>query len=119
VVDHLTPFATDAHVRETLALVGLSDLATRKPARLSGGERQRLSFARALVSNRKLLLLDEPFSALDDAARIAMGELVSARAKDGAVILFVTHDRAEATRLGTHFVLFDRGKAFSRPRLEG
>ncbi len=119
VLDHLTPFAASAvRAHETLALVGLGDLAARKPDRLSGGERQRLAFARALVSNRNLLLLDEPFSALDDAARIAMGEIVSARANDGAVILFVTHDRAEATRLGAHFVLFDRGKTISRPRLE-
>ena len=108
--DHLAPFCEPARAAELLALVGLEPHADRRPARLSGGERQRLAFARALARAPRLLLLDEPFSALDDASRATMGELVRARAAEGAVVLFVTHDRAEAARLGDAFVLFDAGK---------
>jgi ABC-type sulfate/molybdate transport systems ATPase subunit len=110
---HLTPFTSPTRARELLALVGLESHAARKPERLSGGERQRLSFARALARDTKLLLLDEPFSALDDAAREKMGAIVGERANAGAIVLFVTHDRAEAARLGTRFVLFSEGRAAS------
>ncbi len=108
--DHLTPFTSDARAKELLALVDLERHVERKPERLSGGERQRLAFARALARDPKLLLLDEPFSALDDDARARMGDIVRERAARGAIVLFVTHDRAEAVRLGTHFVLFDAGR---------
>jgi ABC-type sulfate/molybdate transport systems ATPase subunit len=108
-IDHLLPFATAARARDLLALVGLAPHAARKPTRLSGGERQRLSFARALAREPSLLLLDEPFSALDDAARAEMGDLVRTQAARGATILFVTHDRPEATRLADAFILFTSG----------
>jgi len=116
-LEHLTPFTDASRAKELLERVGLASHAARKPERLSGGERQRLAFARALSRERAILLLDEPFSALDDAARAAMGAIVTERAKSG-VVLFVTHDRAEATRLGEQFVLFDRGKTITRRRLE-
>lgn len=108
--DHLTPFTSRVRAMELLALVGLERHAERKPERLSGGERQRLAFARSLAREPKILLLDEPFSALDDEARARMGDVVRDRASRGAIVLFVTHDRAEAARLGTHFVLFDEGR---------
>ena len=116
-IAHLLPFASDARAREVLALVGLEAHAARKPARLSGGERQRLAFARALARKPSLLLLDEPFSALDDDARSKMGDLVRARAAEGATILFVTHDRQEATRLADAFVLFSHGETRESPHL--
>ncbi len=111
--EHLTAFTTPSHGSELLSLVGLAERADRKPATLSGGERQRLSLARALARSSKLLLLDEPFSALHDDARAAMGALVRERARAGAVVLFVTHDREEARRLGDAFVVFRDGTAVS------
>jgi ABC-type sulfate/molybdate transport systems ATPase subunit len=107
--EHLTALTTLARASELLAVVDLERQADRKPAHLSGGERQRLSLARALARSAKLLLLDEPFSALHDAARAAMGDVVREYAKRGATVLFVTHDRAEATRLGDAFVVFREG----------
>ncbi len=110
--DHLTPFVPVERVDALLSLVGLEPRShgARKPAGLSGGERQRLAFARALARSPRLLLLDEPFSALDEDARAAMGEIVRERAAD-AIVLFVTHDREEATRLGDAFVRFRDGRA--------
>jgi molybdate transport system ATP-binding protein len=108
-LEHLAAFTTDERARALLARVGLDGQGARKPAHLSGGERQRLAFARALTRSAKLLLLDEPFSALDDDARLAMGEIVHEQAAEGATVIFVTHDRAEATRLGEAFVMFRDG----------
>ena len=106
---HLSPFATSERTTELLALVGLEQHADRRPHGLSGGERQRLAFARALARAPKLLLFDEPFSALDDESRVKMGAIVRAEAERGSTILFVTHDREEAERLGDAFVLFRDG----------
>ena len=114
---HLAPFAPPDRVSELLALVGLERHADRMPNGLSGGERQRLAFARALARKPSLILLDEPFSALDDESRVKMGEIVRAEAERGAVILFVTHDRQEAQRLGDAFVLFRDGKTEEASRL--
>ncbi len=109
--EHLSPFCDAARAAELLDAVGLSAHADRRPARLSGGERQRLALARAIAHRPEVLLLDEPFAALDDTARRAMGDLVRAEAARGALVLFVTHDRDEALRLGDAFVLYDAGRA--------
>ena len=114
---HLSPFATPERVAELLAMVGLERHADRLPRGLSGGERQRLAFARALARMPRLLLLDEPFSALDDESRVKMGAIVRAQTERGATVLFVTHDRAEAERLGDAFVLFRDGKTEEVSRL--
>jgi ABC-type sulfate/molybdate transport systems ATPase subunit len=114
---HLSAFAAPARVDELLALVGLAPHADRRPHDLSGGERQRLAFARALARKSELLLFDEPFSALDDESRMKMGSIVRAEAERGATILFVTHDREEATRLGDAFVLFRDGRTEETSRL--
>ncbi len=115
--EHLEPFANAARTTELLALVDLADCADRKPFALSGGERQRLAFARSLARDSKLLLLDEPFSALDDDARVRMGDVVRSHAERGATVLFVTHDREEARRLGTRFVTFAAGRTEARDTL--
>ncbi len=114
---HLSPFATPERVSELLAIVGLEPHAARRPHGLSGGERQRLAFARALARKPMLLLLDEPFSALDDESRMKMGEIVRAEAERGSVVLFVTHDREEAERLGDAFVRFEGGRTEETNRL--
>ena len=88
-----------------LTLVGLRDLADRWPHQLSGGQRQRVSLARALAVDPSILLMDEPFSALDVATReILQDELVRIRAETGKTILFVTHDIDEAVYLADRVV---------------
>lgn len=81
--------------------VGLTDHAHKKPSALSGGERQRIALARTLMEDRPLILLDEPFSALDARTRAEMQEL-SAELLRGRTVLLVTHDPAEAARMGHH-----------------
>ena len=79
--------------------VGLTDHAQKKPSALSGGERQRIALARTLMEDRPLILLDEPFSALDARTRAEMQEL-AAELLAGRTVLLVTHDPAEAARMG-------------------
>jgi thiamine transport system ATP-binding protein len=86
-----------ARVDAALAEVGLAGLGQRKPEQLSGGERQRAALARALVRNRPLLLLDEPFAALGPKLRREMLDLVSAlRRTRGLTVLFVSHQPEDA-----------------------
>jgi len=88
-----------------LALVGLRDLADRWPYQLSGGQRQRVSLARALALDPEILLMDEPFSALDIATRETLqDELIRIREATGKTILFVTHDIDEAVYLADRIV---------------
>ena len=79
--------------------VGLNDHRKKKPYALSGGQRQRVALARTLMEERPIVLLDEPFSALDARVRAEMQEL-AAQHLQGKTILLVTHDPAEAARLG-------------------
>ncbi|KAB7613990.1 ABC transporter ATP-binding protein [Amylibacter sp. SFDW26] len=79
--------------------VGLSDHKSKKPKALSGGQRQRVALARTLMEDRPVILLDEPFSALDAKTRAEMQEL-SAELLKSKTVLLVTHDPAEAARLG-------------------
>ena len=89
-----------------LELVGLADLAERWPHQLSGGQRQRVALARALAVDPEILLMDEPFSALDAITREGLqAELVRIRAATGKTIVFVTHDIEEATWLADRVVV--------------
>ena len=89
-----------------LDLVGLGDLAHRWPHQLSGGQRQRVSLARALAIEPDLLLMDEPFSALDSFTRESLqDELLRIRAATGRTVLFVTHDIDEAVYLADRVVM--------------
>ena len=92
-------------VDETIALLGLVGLLDRWPRTLSGGEARRVAIGRALLSNPRFLLLDEPLSSLDRARREEIMRLIE-RLRDalGLPILMVTHDRAEAERLGSRIV---------------
>ena len=82
-----------------LGRVGLTDHANKKPFELSGGQRQRVALARTLMEDKPIILLDEPFSALDAQTRAAMQEL-AVELLQGRTVLVVTHDPAEAARLG-------------------
>ena len=92
--------ARDARVRDVLRLVGLSDFAKSYPAQLSGGMRQRVCIARTLVMQPRMILLDEPFGALDAQTRLVMGdELLKVWRATGATVLLITHALDEAAML--------------------
>jgi molybdate transport system ATP-binding protein len=93
-------------------LLGLQDLLQRRPAALSGGERQRVSLGRALLSRPRMLLMDEPLSALDAPRKEEiLPYLERLRDHSGLPILYVTHSVAEVARLATTVVVLERGKA--------
>jgi thiamine transport system ATP-binding protein len=89
-----------SRVTEALAAVGLEGLDARRPARLSGGQRSRVALARALLRDRPLLLLDEPFAALGPALRAEMLDLVARiRAERDMTLILVTHEPRDARRI--------------------
>ena len=96
--------ADRARLDEILARTGLQDHALKRPAQLSGGQRQRVALARILMEDRPLVLLDEPFAALDMRLRLAMQDL-AAQLLRGRTVLMVTHDPAEAARLADHIAV--------------
>jgi putative spermidine/putrescine transport system ATP-binding protein len=106
-------------VAATLELVQLGALAKRRPAQLSGGQQQRVALARALVFAPKLLLLDEPLSALDKSLRADMQrELKDLHRRTGVTFLHVTHDQEEALAMSDRIVVLNNGaiEQIGRPR---
>ena len=101
-----------ARVQELLKLVGLeSEVASRYPHQLSGGQRQRVGVARALAADPEILLMDEPFGALDPLTRDELQrEFLALQQRLHKTVVFVTHDLREALRLGTRIALMEAGK---------
>ena len=98
-------------VEEAIAMVRLDGMAERKPDQLSGGQRQRVALARALVKRPKLLLLDEPLSALDKKLREEMQlELVRLQTEVGITFIIVTHDQEEALGMASEIAVMKEGK---------
>lgn len=102
----------DDRIDELMALLGLEpDLRERYPHQLSGGQQQRVGVARALAADPQVLLMDEPFGALDPVTRGALQqEMTRIHRLQGRTIVLVTHDIDEALRLAEHLVLMDHGE---------
>jgi len=100
-----------ARVREMVSLMGLGGLERRRTSELSGGQQQRVALARALAFSPRILLLDEPFSALDVPLRGELrNELLNLEEKTGIAMMIVTHDLADAFLLGQRIVVIDNGR---------
>ena len=98
-------------VADVLNLVQLSGLDGRRPKQLSGGQQQRVALARAIVTKPRVLLLDEPLSALDRRLRQTMQiELKRIQRESGLTTIFVTHDQEEALTLSDHMAILDQGR---------
>ena len=103
---------TNAAVAKWLAIVGLDEeLLQRYPAELSGGQQQRVGIARALAASPEILLMDEPFGAVDEITRASLQqEIARIHRETGITVLFVTHDIGEALRLGTRVLVMANGE---------
>ena len=102
---------TPEKVEQLLKTVGLSpDMAKRYPHELSGGQRQRVGIARALAATPRVLLMDEPFGAVDEITRRSLQEEIRKLQQElGITVVFVTHDINEALRLGSRMLVMDAG----------
>jgi len=114
-VPHIEGWSGDrirARVQELLQLVGLTgEFASRYPHQLSGGQRQRVGVARALAADPEILLMDEPFGALDPLTRDELQrEFLSLQQRLYKTVIFVTHDLREALRLASRIALMEAGK---------
>jgi len=98
--------------RQLIQMVGLEEeILTRYPSELSGGQRQRVGLARALAASPEILLMDEPFGAVDEINRkLLQEEILKIYQKLNVIIVFITHDIKEALKLGTRVLVMDKGK---------
>lgn len=110
-VQHQDRAYIKSRVEELLALVGLAGLEKRYPAQLSGGQRQRIAFARALAPNPQLLLLDEPFAAIDAKVRKELRTWLREMINQiGITSIFVTHDQDEAIEVADEIIITNEGR---------
>lgn len=101
--------ASQKRADEVLERIGLGHMARAYPAALSGGMQQRLAIAQALMAKPRVLLLDEPFGALDPGTRLSMHDfLMDMRAETGMTVFMVTHDLEEGFKLGDRVLVFDK-----------
>lgn len=107
----IPPAQIRERVNRVVKMTSLEDFTTRKPAQLSGGQRQRVALARAIVCEPKVLLLDEPLSALDAKLRTQMRvELKQLQKKLGITFIFVTHDQEEALTMSDRVAVLNAGR---------
>ena len=110
---------TEKAVSKWMQIVGLEEsMKVRYPSELSGGQQQRVGIARALAASPNILLMDEPFGAVDEITRSTLQDEISRIHKEtGITILFVTHDINEAMKLGTKVLVMDKGavQQYDRP----
>ncbi|WP_087689707.1 MULTISPECIES: ABC transporter ATP-binding protein [unclassified Pandoraea] len=111
--------AAKSRARELLELVGLASFADARPHELSGGMQQRVALCRALIHAPRLLLMDEPFGALDDFTRMEMHDLLlNVREHTRAAVMFVTHSISEAIYLSDQVLVFSRRPAKIAERID-
>lgn len=101
---------SQARVKEVVTLLGIGALMERRPGALSGGERQRVALGRAILSAPRLLLLDEPLAALDEARKSEILPYLEGLRDLGLPILYVSHSTAEIARLASHIVMLEGGR---------
>lgn len=99
-------------ILEMLKVIGLEpEMLDRYPNELSGGQRQRVGIGRALMASPKIILMDEPFGAVDEITRRRLqDEIIGIYKRMGCTIIFITHDISEALKLGTRVIVMDQGK---------
>ncbi len=108
----LPRIGVDEKVEKVAATLGLSDKLAMKPGQLSGGQQQRVAIGRAIIKEPKVLLMDEPLSALDARLRVEMRtEILRLHRAISATIIYVTHDQVEAMTMSTRVAVMDQGRA--------
>ena len=102
----------DTTVNKLIKIVGIDkEMLNRYPSELSGGQKQRIGIARALAASPKILLMDEPFGAVDEITRKSLQEEILRIHKElGVTIIFITHDIKEALKLGSKVLIMDKGE---------